>query len=245
MGPHSRRTGTNRPAGFVALGLLVAMVAGACASDSASNDWTFAPVPDTSPPPRVAEAEDGTAGPAGAESTPAGAERAQPLEPPAGNVIPRFVESGQADQPGAADAIPAPVELGPPATPAPPTQAAATLAPEASGGGEPTAAPSAQASQPAVVELTLVAEDTAFDTDELTVSAGATVRVTLENRDPIPHGFSVYLTDAAEQPIFTGEVFSGPGVTRTYEFTAPSEPGDYFFRCDVHPELMNGTFIVE
>lgn len=242
MGPHSRRTGTGHPAGFAALGLLVAMAAGACASDSASNDWTFAPVPDTSPTPRVAAAEDGTAAPAGAGSTPAGAERAQPLEPPAGNVIPRFVEPGQAEQPDAGDAIPAPVELGPPATLAPPTQAPAA---EAAASGEPTATPSAQASQPAVDELALVAEDTAFDTDALTVSAGATVRVTLENRDPIPHGFSVYLTDAAEQAVFTGEVFSGPGVTRTYEFTAPSEPGDYFFRCDVHPELMNGTFTVE
>jgi hypothetical protein len=33
---------------------------------------------------------------------------------------------------------------------------------------------------------TLAARDRTCDTDELTVSAGATVRVTLENRDPIP-----------------------------------------------------------
>jgi plastocyanin len=31
----------------------------------------------------------------------------------------------------------------------------------------------------------------------------------------------------------------------TYEFDAPEEPGAYFFRCDVHPTAMTGTFRVE
>ncbi len=40
-----------------------------------------------------------------------------------------------------------------------------------------------------------------------------------------------------------GEIITGPAET-TYTFTAPSEPGTYYFQCDVHPS-MNGDFIVE
>jgi hypothetical protein len=31
----------------------------------------------------------------------------------------------------------------------------------------------------------------------------------------------------------------------TEKFTAPSTPGTYYFHCDVHPDQMNGTFIVQ
>jgi plastocyanin len=31
--------------------------------------------------------------------------------------------------------------------------------------------------------------------------------------------------------------------TTTYTFEAP-DPGEYFFRCDVHPVDMTGTFVV-
>lgn len=37
---------------------------------------------------------------------------------------------------------------------------------------------------------------------------------------------------------------TGPATT-TYTFTAPSTPGTYFFRCDVHPTVMTGQFIVQ
>jgi plastocyanin len=32
--------------------------------------------------------------------------------------------------------------------------------------------------------------------------------------------------------------------TITYTFTVPSQPGNYFFRCDIHPEVMTDTFVV-
>jgi plastocyanin len=36
-----------------------------------------------------------------------------------------------------------------------------------------------------------------------------------------------------------------PGVAKTiYTFTAPTQPGAYFFRCDIHT-YMTGTFIVQ
>ncbi|MHB8052837.1 MAG: cupredoxin domain-containing protein [Methanoregula sp.] len=43
--------------------------------------------------------------------------------------------------------------------------------------------------------------------------------------------------------MFSGAIITG-GQDITYRFTAPAAPGTYFFRCDVHPSVMKGTFIV-
>ncbi|HXF57206.1 MAG TPA: cupredoxin domain-containing protein [Actinomycetota bacterium] len=94
-----------------------------------------------------------------------------------------------------------------------------------------------------VERITLVAQELAFDQAELTVTAGARVQLTLDNRDQgVPHNFALYTDESASQAIFVGEVFAGPA-TREYTFEAP-EPGTYFFRCDVHPTQMTGTFVV-
>ncbi|NLA39087.1 MAG: hypothetical protein GX882_06870 [Methanomicrobiales archaeon] len=102
----------------------------------------------------------------------------------------------------------------------------------------PTTAPSA-----ATVDLS--ARDTAFNTNTITVPAGADVTVNFDNEDDdIPHNFAVYTDSSASQSIFVGDTITGPDTT-TYTFTAPSDPGTYFFRCDVHPQQMNGDFIVQ
>jgi glucose dehydrogenase len=36
---------------------------------------------------------------------------------------------------------------------------------------------------------------------------------------------------------------SGPEDVQTVQFTAPAQPGSYFFRCDVHPTIMTGHLI--
>jgi plastocyanin len=95
-----------------------------------------------------------------------------------------------------------------------------------------------------VAERSLVAKDLEFSEDELRVRAGVTVRLTLVNEDPVEHNFALYESEDAEDAIFVGELFSGPGTKRVYEFQAPEEPGEYFFRCDPHAELMTGTLIV-
>jgi plastocyanin len=53
---------------------------------------------------------------------------------------------------------------------------------------------------------------------------------------------SIYTDSSATAALFTGEMVTGPG-TVTYEVDA-LEPGTYFFRCDVHPTTMTGTFVV-
>jgi plastocyanin len=91
-----------------------------------------------------------------------------------------------------------------------------------------------------------------FSPSTITVPAGATVVVNFHNRESpgssqvtgIAHNFAVYDSQAATITIFRGEIITGGG-DAVYRFTAPATPGTYFFRCDVHPSVMNGQFIVQ
>ena len=95
----------------------------------------------------------------------------------------------------------------------------------------------------ATVPITLAAKNFAFDKNTITVPAGSTVVMTFNNDDAgIPHNFALYPDNRAVAPIFTGTIITGVQ-TATYTFTAPSAPGRYFFRCDIHPETMTGTFV--
>lgn len=94
------------------------------------------------------------------------------------------------------------------------------------------------------VTVNVVASNFEFDTDTITVPAGADVTIQFRNEDlGIPHNVAVYDSSARTEQIFVGEIITGPAEI-TYTFTAPSEPGTYYFQCDVHPS-MNGDFIVE
>lgn len=91
----------------------------------------------------------------------------------------------------------------------------------------------------------IVAKNMAFDKQTITVPAGAKVTVNFDNQDTsVPHNIAFYKSSAATDPIFVGQMVTGPNKV-TESFTAPSEPGTYFFRCDVHPQTMTGQFIVQ
>ena len=87
--------------------------------------------------------------------------------------------------------------------------------------------------------IEIVAEGTAFDVAEVSLPAQGEVVIAFENRDPLPHNVALY-TEAGE-PVFQGEIITGPTSTE-YRFPAPA-PGGYQFRCDVHPQ-MQGTATV-
>jgi plastocyanin len=109
-----------------------------------------------------------------------------------------------------------------------------------------SSATSTQASAAAgnTATINIIAQNMAFDQSTITVKAGAQVTMILNNKDSMPHNVAIYTDSTAAQLIYKGEVFTGPA-TRTYTFTAPSNPGTYFFRCDVHPAKMTGQFIVQ
>jgi len=97
---------------------------------------------------------------------------------------------------------------------------------------------------PQSVSVNLTVQNIAFDKSTITVPAGASVTINFNNKDSgVQHNFAVYTDSSATTVIFRGNIVTGPA-TATYTFTAPLAPGNYFFRCDVHPTLMTGTFVV-
>ena len=94
------------------------------------------------------------------------------------------------------------------------------------------------------VTIGLMAKNISFNVSSITVPAGSNVVINFDNQDDgISHNFAVYTNSSATSTIFRGPIIVGPNMT-TYTFTAPSTPGTYFFRCDVHPTQMYGQFIV-
>jgi plastocyanin len=105
-----------------------------------------------------------------------------------------------------------------------------------SGGGS-----AASASAPADAEVTVVAQEGAFDTGTITVPAGAPFELFFQNLDGMPHNVAIYTDASASEPIFVGETITDAAVL--YEVPA-IEAGEYFFRCDLHPD-MAGTLVAE
>ncbi len=96
----------------------------------------------------------------------------------------------------------------------------------------------------AAAEITMV-PTLKFDTAELTIAADTEVAITADNADTgIPHYFAVYASrDAAEsgeEALAATEICNG---SCTDEATLTLNPGEYFFRCDVHPIQMVGTLV--
>ncbi len=92
-----------------------------------------------------------------------------------------------------------------------------------------------------VTSATIVGKNIAFDVDALTVPAGQEVTITFDNQDAaVPHNLHV---QAGPEGDFKTEIVGGPVLqTLTFEIAAP---GSYSFVCDVHPNQMAGTLIVE
>jgi nitrite reductase (NO-forming) len=107
----------------------------------------------------------------------------------------------------------------------------------------PSASTAAASCTPKGTALKLVAHNTVFDTACLAAPAGKAFTIAFDNQDPaIPHNMSIYTDDSATTALFTGEMVTGPKKV-TYDVPA-LDAGTYFFRCDVHPTTMTGTFIV-
>jgi len=94
------------------------------------------------------------------------------------------------------------------------------------------------------VTLNVIAQNLAFNVRQITASSGVEVTIVFDNRDAVPHNIAFYTNRSATTTIFKGELVTGPR-TITERFTSPSSPGNYFFRCDVHPDTMTGNFTVQ
>ena len=134
-----------------------------------------------------------------------------------------------------------------PAAAASPTRPAVT--PTAGAVASPTVTPAPEATTAPAAETVEIAAipRMKFDKNTITVKAGSQVTLKFTNSDTgVPHNWAAYTDSTASTPIpgAKTEICTGP-CQKQITFTAPSQPGNYFFRCDVHPAAMTGTLVVE
>ena len=90
-----------------------------------------------------------------------------------------------------------------------------------------------------VVELS--AADLEFDANVIQATAGEAFTITFTNNESQPHNVAIYTEEGGDE-IVKGNVI-GEGETDEVAVEA-LDAGEYFFVCDVHPE-MTGTVVVE
>jgi plastocyanin len=112
---------------------------------------------------------------------------------------------------------------------------------EGGGGNEAPAPPTGDGS-------TVVAANTAFETEQLTAGAGEEFTGELDNQDSVVHNIAFYeseedTSDPAAAFYTSDDAAAGESVE--FNVPVPGEPGDYPFLCDYHPTTMTGTLVVE
>jgi len=103
---------------------------------------------------------------------------------------------------------------------------------------------------PPATKLDISAQGTAFDKTCLTAPTEKPFAVTFDNKDTITHNFAIYTQNPLTEPAakFLGGAtptqLVAPGQSATYDVKGLAK-GTYFFRCDVHPTQMTGSFQVK
>jgi plastocyanin len=88
----------------------------------------------------------------------------------------------------------------------------------------------------------VTAQNIAFDTDTIDLPADTETTITFDNQDSgVQHNIAIFTDDTLSEDLFRGDVITGPD---TIDYPIPPlEAGEYYFHCDVHPD-MNGTVVV-
>jgi plastocyanin len=89
--------------------------------------------------------------------------------------------------------------------------------------------------------VAITANNLEFDASTIEAPAGEAFTITFTNAESQPHNVSVYSEEGGET-IVEGDIITGPDETTEVAVDA-LEPGTYYFRCDVHPD-MEGTIVV-
>jgi plastocyanin len=86
----------------------------------------------------------------------------------------------------------------------------------------------------------IAAVNIAFDPATLELHGPGKTVMQFENGDEgVQHNVAIYTDETAAEALFVGQVITGSDDIE-YIFDTPP-PGEYFFRCDVHPVNMVGT----
>jgi plastocyanin len=118
----------------------------------------------------------------------------------------------------------------------------AAPAPQETGGGGGTVPPGPPPCEPEGTELAIAANNLAFDTDCLAAPVGEPFAIEFDNQEAQAHNVALYQAPPPSTTFFQGEIVTGP-TTTTYEVDPIDQEGNFYFQCDVHPQ-MNGTFVV-
>ena len=109
---------------------------------------------------------------------------------------------------------------------------------------DPVADATKVADQAPAASFDVVAKGNKFNQKILVARADSEVKLSLANQDSgTIHNFSRYGDKSAQENLYRGEVFEG-NKTVDDSFRAPAA-GIYYFRCDAHPDAMNGTFVTK
>ena len=132
----------------------------------------------------------------------------------------------------------------------PPTSVAALINGSSTGGMAPSPSPAGGSSTttascaPHGSLIKVMAQNSAFNQSCLAAPANTPFRIAFMNMDPgVPHNVAIYTDSTASTVLFKGSLVVG-SATVTYKVPA-LKPGTYFFRCDLHPTQMFGTFVVK
>ena len=95
---------------------------------------------------------------------------------------------------------------------------------------------------PGGTQLEISAKSVAFDKDCLAAPANQPFTITFHNDDAgTPHNV-VIMTSMDGSTLFKGTIVSG--ITTASYKVQPLKPGTYHFHCEIHPDTMQGTFVV-
>ena len=124
-------------------------------------------------------------------------------------------------------------------TPAPGAQGGGTT----TGGGEHMHGGGTASCSPSGTTVTITASGTKFNTDCIAAPADRQFTLNYENKDNATHNIVFLESHTATQVMFRADIFQGPA-TKTFS-VGPFKAGTYAFHCEVHPSVMQGTFVVK
>lgn len=96
--------------------------------------------------------------------------------------------------------------------------------------------------------LKMEMKDNVFGTKAVSATAGSKVTFDLENVGKVPHNMRIAPLDGnfdSAQSVTSVPEIVTPGKSGTLQWSVPSAPGTYKFRCDIHPTEMTGTIVVQ
>jgi plastocyanin len=83
----------------------------------------------------------------------------------------------------------------------------------------------------------IAAQALAFDKKDLTIPAGTEFKLVMDNKEAVPHNVAILKSQGSSEVLFREAPVAGP--RKTTWTVKPIPAGEYYFQCDVHPN-MNG-----